>query len=129
MSQALEVVKRVSEAWEKKDTKTYRSLLHNDYKFQGPMMEMCSADEAEAFAQNCPFSCSSENATYVAEGNKVVKIFDWIVTSPVKFQLRMVEFSVVEDGKIRSVELFYDTAKFPKEAMEVLGPKMAANAV
>lgn len=120
MNQAVELVKRVNLALESKDIKTYRSLLHANYKFKGPMMELSDPDEAAAVMEACPFTYTNQNAVYVSEGEKVVVISDWVVTAPVKFSIHMSEFLTVKEGKILASELFFDTAKFPPEAMEVL---------
>lgn len=120
MHQAIDLVKRVNKALETKDIKTYRSLLHSNYKFKGPMMELNDPDEAAAVMEACPFNYHNENVVYVNEGDKVVTIFDWVVTAPVKFSIYMAECLTVKDGKIIGSELFFDTAKFPPEAMEIL---------
>lgn len=120
MNQAVELVKRVNQALEAKDIKTYRSLLHSNYKFKGPMMEMNDPDEAAAIMEACPFTYRNENVVYISEGEKVVAVSDWVVTAPVKFSIHMAEYLTIKDGKILASELFFDTAKFPAEAMEIL---------
>ena len=120
MSQAIELVKRVNKALEKKDIKAYRDLLHSNYRFRGPMMELNDPDEAAAVMEACPFTHHNENAVYLNDGDKVVVIFDWVVTAPVKFSIHMAECLTVKDGLIAASELFFDTAKFPPEAMEVM---------
>ena len=120
LSQATDLVKRVNKALETKDIKTYRSLLHSDYRFRGPMMELNDPDEAAAVMEACPFTYRNENAVYVNEDERVVVVFDWVVTAPVKFSIHVVEYWSVNDGKVLASELFFDTAKFPAEAMEIL---------
>lgn len=120
MNQSIELVKRANKALESKDISTYRSLLHDRYSFRGPMMELTNPDEAAAVMEACPFTYHNENVQFVADGDKVVSVFDWLVTAPVKFSIHMAEYFTVKDGKILSSELFFDTAKFPPEAMEIL---------
>ncbi len=118
MADLLDIVKRANEAFESKDFATIRSLLHSDYRCVGPEMEAHSLDEMLKLMENCPFDCHFENAEYLVSGNKVVQTGDMVATSPVSYRNRMCDVITVEDGKIRSEELFYDTAKVPKAAAE-----------
>ncbi len=124
MTNNIDIVKRVNKAFETKDIEAAKALLHPKYTFKGPMMEANSPQELLEFMKMCPFSCQSENVSFVSEGNKVVQTFDWVSSAPVKFRMRMCDVMTIEDGKIRSEEMFYDTAKFPKEAAELMQKAM-----
>ena len=44
--------------------------------------------------------------------------FDWVVEEPFRGTIRMCDVITLRDGKVISEELFYDSAKFPKEILE-----------
>mgnify|MGYP000223337931 CR=1 FL=1 len=56
----------------------------------------------------------SEPKRIVVDGKQVVIIFDWTVSNPFQGTFRMCEYFQVENGKILSAELYFDTANFPK---------------
>ena len=112
----------MNKAAETKDFETVKALLHPKYTLKDPMMEFNSPQEFLEFMKECPFDCRLENVSFVAEGNKVVQTLDAVMTAPISFRFRMCDIITIEDGKIRSEEVFYDTAQIPKEAKE-LGEK------
>lgn len=121
MTNGIDIVKRMDQAFKEKDKETFRSLLHEDYKFRGPMMGFDNAEQATAFVEDCPFEFHNENESYVAENGSIARTFDWVVTAPFQATIRMSEHLSVVDGKVKSAELFYDTAKFPQEATAAMG--------
>jgi len=126
MTNNIDIVKRMNKAAETKDVEAIKSLLHPQYRMKDPMMEINGAQEFLEFMKDCPFTCRIENASFVAEGNKVVQTLDAVMTSPVSYRLRMCSIVTIEDGKFRSEEVFYDTAQIPKEAKEI-GEKLMKN--
>ncbi len=128
MTSPVDIVKRMNQAFEAKDTASAKTLLHPQYKFKGPMMEMNSPEEVLGFMQACPFACHSENISIMAEGNRVAQTFDWVSTAPVAFRIRMCSIAQIGDGKIKSEEMFYDTAKFPKAAQDIMQQMMQSKA-
>lgn len=118
MSQAIEMIKKLNQAFETKDKAVFGSLLHPKYTFRGPLMAMNSPEEAVEFLGNCPFKAKSENVQFHAAGDTVVQIFDWVVSEPFKGTIRMCDIITFKDGKIFAEELFYDSSKFPKEILE-----------
>ncbi len=123
MMNHVEIVKKMNSIIESKDMNAYREILHPNYTFKGPMMTMNSRDEAVEFMSSCPFKFRHENCIFVSEGNTVVHMFDWVVEAPMQGRFRMAESVVIEGDKIRSVEMFFDTAIFPKEMMEEMMSK------
>ena len=117
MTTPKEIAQKYATAFLGGEKETARALLHDDYTFVGPMMQLNSADEAMGLLENFPFVASEENVTIVTEGNLVVKKFDWKVTAPFEALIPMTEWFDIQDGKIKSCQLFYDSALFPKEAM------------
>ncbi len=124
MSDPINLVKQLNKAFETKDAQAFRALLHPQYTFKGPLMQMASPEEAAEFLKSCPFKANSENVQFIAAGDHVVQTFDWIVKEPFQGTIRMCECITIKDGKIFAGELFYDSAKFPKEVLE----SMKANA-
>ena len=120
MSQAIETVKKLNLAFETKDQATFASLLHPRYTFRGSLMQMNSPKEAVEFLAQCPFKAKSHNVRFYEAGDTVIQTFDWDVQEPFKGTIRMCDVITLKDGKIISEELFYDSAKFPKEILEGL---------
>lgn len=117
MTDLVEIAKKLDTAWRAKDEATYRALLHKDYYFKGPKMEMKGVDEAVEFMKNCPFESHNENCEVVVQENKLVHIFDWIGTAPFQVTIPMVEVMEFEGSKLKKARLFFDTAKFPAQAI------------
>jgi ketosteroid isomerase-like protein len=124
MANNIDIVKRMNKAAEAKDFETVKTLLHPKYTLKDPMMKMNGAEEFLAAMKACPFTCHFENTSFVAEGDKVVQTLDVVMTAPVAYRQRMCSISMIEDGKIRSEEMFYDTAQIPKEAIELIQKSM-----
>ena len=120
MSDAIEIVKKLNNAFETKDQAAFRSLLHPKYTFRGSLMALQSPEEAVQFLANCPFKAKSENVQFFVADNTVTQIFDWVVKEPFQGIIRMCDVIALKDGKVFSEELFYDSAKFPKEVLEGL---------
>ena len=115
MSKLIDVAKQMNEAWMNKDEAAFRACLHPAYSFKGPMMEMKSPDEAVEFMQRCTFESTSENCEVVVEGNTLVHVFNWNVTSPFHATIPMVEVMEFEGDKVKRSRLFFDSALFPAE--------------
>ncbi len=119
MANAAEIVKKLNTAWENKDEAAMRLLLHPDYHFKGPMMEM-TTEEVIGFMHTCPFECNNQNSEIISEGNKVVQVFDWHITAPFQATIPMVEVLEIEGNKVKKARLFFDTALFPEEAKKMM---------
>jgi hypothetical protein len=91
------------------------------------MMEMKGIDEAVELMKNCPFESRNENSEVVVQDNKLVHIFDWIVTAPFQETIPMVEVMEFEDSKLKKARLFFDTAKFPAQAMDSMCAEKSHN--
>lgn len=118
MPTPMEVVKAFEKAFREKDAVAYRNLLHPNYEGRCPMGTVSNRDQAVEAMQACPLTFYRENSVYVAEGNTVVHIFDWIVEAPFQAKTRVVQHLTIENGQIRSLEMIMDTAIFPKEFVE-----------
>ncbi len=118
MTEAIEIVKKLNRAFETKDQAAFASLLHPRYTFKGSMMQMNSPKEAVEFLAQCPFKAKHQNAQFHEAGDTVIQIFDWVVEEPFKGTIHMCSVITLKGGKVLSEELFYDSAKFPKEVLE-----------
>ncbi len=126
MSTLTDVAKRMTKAWEDRDEATFRSCLHDDYSFKGPMMEMKSANEAVEFMRRCAFEFTNTNCEAVVEGKTLVHVFDWNVTAPFQATIPMVEVMEFEGDRVKRARLFYDSALFPAAVKaQILGEKAA----
>lgn len=115
MTNTKEIIMKMDQAWSAKDESTMRSLLHEEYHFKGPMMEINGPDESIAVMNDFPFEYHNENEDLIVEDNKAVHIFDWVITAPFKATIPMTEVLELEDNKVKKARLFFDTALFPAE--------------
>jgi hypothetical protein len=125
-----EIVKKLFDACNKKDFETARSLLKDDYSLKDPLMELHSADEMIEMMKNCPGGGMAENLSMIAEDDKVVTLFDGTMQG--QPPVRMCSVITVESGKVKSEEMFYDTARMPQEMKDMMqkgkSPEDAARA-
>lgn len=113
MPDNLEIVKNLYNACIIKDFETVKSLLDPNYTLKDPMMQLNSAQELIDMMANCPGG-KMENIQFIAQGDKVVGTFD-MSTDDDATPLRMCSIVTLENGKIKSEEMFYDTAKIPQD--------------
>ncbi len=118
MAQTIEIVKRLSRAFETKNQAAFALLLHPRYTFKGSLMQLGSPKEAVEFLAQCPFKAKNRNVQFHEAGDTVIQIFDWVVEEPFKGTIHMCSVITLKGGKVLSEELFYDSAKFPKEVLE-----------
>jgi ketosteroid isomerase-like protein len=113
MAQPSEIVTRYYQAFDRHDFSGARALMHDHFRFQGPMMEASSPEEL--FGQMQAFECEFQNRIlHLAEsGNTVGALVECGFTKPFTATIRMSEWFVVEDGKIASSTLIYDTRQMP----------------
>ncbi len=114
MANVTDIVRAYCDAFAAKDMQSLRSLLSDDFSFQGPMMTSDGADKFVEQMRNFPFQARFEDSRMVVEGENVVHMFDFVVTAPVEGSVRMCECFEVTNGKIHSSRLYFDTAQFPK---------------
>jgi ketosteroid isomerase-like protein len=124
MSSNTEIVKKLYNACKQKDFDTARKLLHPNYSLKDPIMEINSADEFIEMMRECPGG-DFEDLKFVSEGDKVVGIFTGIMNEPVPSRIRMCSVATLENGKVRSEEMFYDTAQMPEEMLDMMKKNIA----
>jgi ketosteroid isomerase-like protein len=111
MASAAETVERYFDAWTSKDFQAARSLLHDDLSFRGPLE---TVDHADALVQSlqglAQIVTGAERRGVLAQGEEVAVIYD-LHTVPVP-SAHIAEWYTVRDGKIASIQAFFDARPF-----------------
>lgn len=97
------------------DWPALRRLLDDRLQFAGPMMKTGSADEFVAAMQN--FHCQFENRIHrvlKSDDGWVASLLDCIFLQPFQATVRMSEWVLVRDGRIRELNLIFDPKQMPQ---------------
>ena len=107
---ALDLVRYSYESgWEAKNADVLKEVLHPQYKGVMPGgMEIVGFEGAKACIESCDFEFQSRDVQYIAEGDKVVRIWTFVNAKDESKNLRMAELNIVKDGKIFFTEAFFD---------------------
>lgn len=100
-------------AMAQRDSKKLRSVLSDDFSFQGPLMKF---DDPDTFTEKMvafPFEATASDSHFIVDGNNVAHTFRWKMTVPAKAEIPMCEILTVTNGKVQRSELFFDTKLFP----------------
>lgn len=113
---ATDIVKNYYAALDSHDFAKARALMHDRFRFVGPMMEASSPEDL--FGKMKGFDCTFTNRMVhmVESGNTVGSLFDCTFSKPFQATIRMSEWFTVEGGKILSSNLVYDTRQMPMPA-------------
>jgi ketosteroid isomerase-like protein len=111
MASPAEVVEGYFDAWTSKDFDRARSLLHDDLSFKGPIETLDNADALMASIKGlAQIVTGAERRGLVAQGDQVCVVYDLhtvpIPTAPVA------EWYTVRDGKVASIQAFFDARPF-----------------
>ncbi len=112
MSKNTETLKAFYTAFENRDWVAARRLLHDDFHFQGPSQQADSADAFIATNQQINPDLKFTDVRMMEEGDTIMSFFTSTMTRPAQGANRCAEFVQIEGGKIRSIELIYDSAGF-----------------
>ncbi len=110
---AKKIVERYLDAFfgEKIDYQTIRSLLTDDFRFQGPLMSANSADEfiqkLKGFGEN--IGIQADIQMVLDNNNTVVARFDFIIPSGM---VPATEWYIVKDNRISDMHLICDPRLF-----------------
>jgi ketosteroid isomerase-like protein len=111
MASSAEIVERYFDAWTSKDFETARSLLHDDLSFTGPFEKLDSADALmESIKGLAQVVTGAERRGVIEQGDQACVIYD-LHTAPVP-TAPVAEWYMVRDGKIASMEAFFDARPF-----------------
>jgi len=111
MANALEIVGRYKEAFGSGDVQTARSLLADDFHFEGPFETFDNPDDyLQSLARLAPIVEGVDVKKVLADGDDVVTIYDLrtttVGTSPVA------EWATVRNGKIAELRAYFDARPF-----------------
>ncbi len=115
-----ELVKRFHDAAEDKDLDAYRSVLHQDFCFQAPMMTTIGLDKFTTSVCESNFVWKDEVVSMIESEDQVACVFDWVGLKPFSRTIRISVWYTFEanqfgENRIRSADLYYDPSQFPKE--------------
>lgn len=119
MSTSLDIVKRAYKAWETKDIDSLLPLLHENYRAKmsdGMVIE--GHEGARKMIKECPDDFRVEDEIYVADGDKVVRIWTFVIKTDKEYPLRMAELNVLKEGKIIENEAIFNPTELPKEIQQ-----------
>lgn len=111
MTQAKQIVEAYYAAFEKKDLALARTILHDEFTFDGPMMQASSADDMMDKMKQFDCEYSSTIHQIIADGEHVAVNLTCEMGSPDAVSLDMSEWFTVRDGKVLSSKLFFDPTK------------------
>jgi predicted ester cyclase len=109
-----DILKRYYAAMEQHDWTTKRSLMCDDLRFRGPLMQANSADELLTGIKQ--FNCDARftEVEMIEKGDVVVSFFTFNISKPFQGKFRMAERVQFRQGKVQSAELIYDARAFPE---------------
>jgi ketosteroid isomerase-like protein len=109
----IEIARNYYAAFDAHDFAKARALMADDFRFEGPMMSTSSPEEL--FQAMKAFQCEFTNRLkhMVESGNTVATLFDSEFSKPFQATIRMSEWLTIDNGKIKSAVLVYDTKKMP----------------
>ena len=114
MPTASEVFNNYLSAFESNDMDRARALVAEDFSFEGPMLQ---TDGKEAFfeaTQGLPSIIKGhEILKQFEDGDEVCTIYDFEIETPAGTgSVTMSEWCTVENGRLKSARLLFDTAAF-----------------
>ena len=100
-------------AFEQGDFETARSLLADEFSFNGPMMQFEGADQFLGAIKEMSFGGEFVERWFLETGDTVVMQFRFNLESPAPASVPMCEVLEIADGRVASSRLYFDTALFP----------------
>ena len=111
MAEAIDVVGRYKQAFGSGEMQTARSLLADDFRFEGPFDTFDNPDDyLQSLAKLAPIVEGVDVKKVLADGDDVVTIYD-LKTSTVGTS-RVAEWATVKDGKIVELRAYFDARPF-----------------
>lgn len=108
----------------KKDLDRVGELLAPDLHFKGPSMTRTTAEDFIGALRGLgAIHVRNDLRRVFADGDEVCVIYDFVTDTPAG-ALPMIEWLRVRDGRIRSIDLFYDRVPW-KRVMEELTQRAA----
>ena len=113
MNPSMTTVSNFYEAFGTQNWTKLRSLITDNFSFRGSMASFDNPDDFISAMSQLPFEGHPENSKFTADGSRVAHSFVWKMTSPTITDIHMCEVFEVEGDKVRSSELYYDSAAMP----------------
>jgi|GEM_PF-4429381 len=115
MTELIEIVEKVNQAFLDKDETTLRAFLAPDYKYIGPVeaMNIDGVDACISVMKGFELKPINAKSEWIANADKVVEIFEWTLETPVSCVVPMVEISTFRNQQITSTRAFFDPALLP----------------
>ena len=113
MNPVMNIVGAFYSAMAQRDSTKLRTVLSDDFTFQGPMMKFDDPDSFTEMMVAIPFEANASGSRFIVDGNTVAHTFRWEMTAPSKAEIPMCEILTVANGKVQRSELFFDTNLFP----------------
>ena len=111
MANALEIVGRYKEAFGTGDVQTARSLLADDFHFEGPFEQFDNPDDyMQSLAKLAPIVEGVDVKKVLANGDDVVTIYD--LNTTVHGACPVAEWATVKDAKIAELRAYFDARPF-----------------
>jgi hypothetical protein len=110
----IETLKRYYTAMEQHDWETKRSLMCDDLRFRGPIMQADSADELLENVKQFGCDVRFTDIEMIEKGDVVMSFFTFNISKPFEGKFRMAERVQFRGGKVQSTELIYDARAFPE---------------
>lgn len=111
MANALEIVGRYKEAFGSGDVQTARSLLADDFHFEGPFENFDNPDAyLQSLARLAPIVEGVDVKKVLADGEDVVTIYD--LRTNIAGTCPVSEWATVKNGKIAELRAYFDARPF-----------------
>jgi hypothetical protein len=112
----IETVKKYYGAFDRHDLQSVEAMLHEGFRFTGPLMQ--ASGRQDFLDKMRTFDCAFKTRPLhiVESGNTVGVLLECSFTKPFSATIRMSEWFAVENGKIVSSDVVYDTRQMPMAA-------------
>lgn len=109
-----EILKSFYSAMERHDWPAKRAMLHDDFRFHGPLMQSDGADQFIEGVKQFNCEVTFKDVQTIEQGDTVMSFFTFAIAQPFSGSFRMAERVTVRDGKLQSSELIFDARAFPQ---------------
>jgi hypothetical protein len=108
-----ETVRRYYGAFDRHDLQSVEALLHEGFRFTGPLMQ--TSGRQDFLEKMRSFDCEFKTRPLhiVESGNTVGVLLECSFSKPFSATIRMSEWFVVDNDRIVSSDVVYDTRQMP----------------
>lgn len=109
-----EILESFYAAMERHDWPTKRAMLHDDFRFRGPLMQTEGADRFIEGVKQFNCQVTFKDVQMIEQGDTVMSFFTFDMAQPFSGSFRMAERVTLRGGKLQSSELIFDARAFPQ---------------